>query len=172
MKILYVALLSILIYLLAAGNILASTFSLSPGKTTISSGSVVPVDFKINTNNESINGVSAYLAYPLDRVEVEWITYSEAFPVQAEESYGEGNIKISRGSFLGETGDVTIATIGFRGKAIGEAVVSFIDGSFAPRTSDSSDSLNFAGSTGATLTIQESQVASTDFFCFLLECIL
>ena len=172
MKTLGIALTSFIIYLLAAGNILASTFSLSPWKTIIPSGDIVPVDLKINTNNESINGVSAYLSYPGDKIEVEWITYSEAFSVQAEESYGNGIIKISRGSFTGATGNVTIATVGFKGKAIGEAVVSFVDGSFAPRTSDSSDSLNLSGSTGATFTVVQSEVQPTAYFCFLLECLL
>lgn len=172
MKKLCIVLAAFLIFFFAGNAVYASTFYLSPRNTSILSGDIVPVDVVINTNNESVNGVSAYLSYPKDLVEVEWITYGEAFSVQAEESYGDGLVKISRGSFLGEAGDVIIATIGFKGRAIGEAVVSFVADSAAPRTSDSSDSLNLSESTGATFTVGLSQVESNVNFCFLLECIL
>lgn len=166
MKRLCVVFASFVIFLFVTNNVFASNFYLLPKSRSVSVGSTVPVDVVINTKDESVNGISAYLSYPMDKLEVAWISYSDAFPVQAEESYENGIIKISRGSFVGEAGDVTIATIGFKGKAKSEGIVSFIDGSAAPRTSDSSDSLNLSESTGATLTVGQPEIKSSLFSFF------
>ena len=131
----------------------ASTLYLSPGSANIPQGSVVSVAVGINTAGESINGISAYLSYPQDKLEVAWITYGGSFAIAAEGAYGGGGIRISRGSISGVVGSVNVATIGFRGKSQGTATVTFIGGSGAPRTSDSSDSLNLGGSTGGTFTV-------------------
>lgn len=129
----------------------ASTLYLSPGKTNVGIGSVTYVRVILNTAGESVNGVSAYLSYPADKLEVSGISYGGSFNIAAEGSYGGGGIRISRGSMSGVSGAVTVATIGFRGKSLGTAGVSFIGGSAAPRTSDSSDSLS--GTSGGTYTI-------------------
>jgi hypothetical protein len=131
----------------------ASTLYLSPGSANIPQGSVVSVSIGLNTGGDSVNGVSAYLAYPADKLEVAWISYGGAFSIAAEGTYGGGGIKISRGSISGVTGSVNVATVGFRGKALGSATVAFIGGSGAPRASDSSDSLNLGGSSGGTFTV-------------------
>jgi len=131
----------------------ASTFYLSPATTNIPSGSIVSVSVGVNTAGESINGVSAYLSYPADKLDVAWISYGSSFTIEAESSYGGGSIKISRGNISGIVGNVNVATIGLVGKSIGTATVAFVGGSAAPRTSDSSDSLNLGGSSGGTYTI-------------------
>ena len=131
----------------------ASTLYLSPGSASIPQGGVVSVAVGLNTGGESVNGVSAYLAYPADKLEVAWISYGGSFSIAAEGAYGGGGIRISRGSISGVVGSVNVATIGFRGVAQGAATVSFIGGSGAPRASDSSDSLNLGGSAGGTFTV-------------------
>lgn len=137
-----------------ASSSFASTLSLSPSNTTIPQGSIVGVQVRLNTQGESINGVSAYLSYPSALLEVTSISYgSSAFGIAAESSFGGGSIRISRGSITGAKGNVTVATINFKGKSQGNGTVSFIGGSGAPRTSDSTDSLNLSGSTGGTYTI-------------------
>lgn len=138
----------------------ASTFYLTPRATNIPIGSVVSVSVGINTGGESVNGVSAYLSYPSDKLEVAWISYGSAFSLQAEGSYGGGSIRISRGSIQGALGNINVATIGFRGKALGQATVSFVGGSAAPRTSNSSDSLDLGGSAGGTYTVGPAQAKS------------
>ena len=155
-----VVLVVFLLFFFVANTSFASTFYLSSEKTNIVLGEVIPVNVVIDTNKESINGVSAFLSYPEDKLEVAWVSYGEAFPVEAEESSSDGIIKISRGSFTGEVGNVNVATIGFRGKVKGAATVSFIQESAAPRTNDSSDSLNLNESTGETFTIEQSQPES------------
>lgn len=148
------------IFLFVSNTALASNFYLSSEKNDLTLGEVVPVSVVVDTNGESVNGVSAFLSYPNDALEVVWISYGEAFPVQAEESYENGVIKISRGSFTGEVGNINIATIGFRAKAVGAASVAFLSESAAPRTSDSSDSLNLNESKGEIFTIEQSQPES------------
>ena len=144
----------IFIFLSLASVSFASTLSLSPGNTTIPQGSIVSVSVRLNTGGESINGVSAYLSYPSDKLEVSSISYgSSSFGIAAESSYGGGSIRISRGSISGATGNVTVGTINFKGKSQGTAAVSFIGGSGAPRTSNSTDSLNLGGSANGVYTI-------------------
>jgi len=131
----------------------ASTLYLSPAKTSVGSGSTVSVSVGLNTSGESINAVAAYLNYPTDKLEVVGLSYGGSFSIAAEGAYGGGSVRISRGSISGVVGSVTVATIRFKGKAQGAATVSFVGGSAAVRTSDSSDSLNLGGSTGAVLTV-------------------
>src|SRR3989304_6359093 len=140
-------------FLFFTSSALASTFYLSPGSRNIPQGSTVSVNVGINTAGESVNGVSTYLSYPADKLDVAWISYGSRFDIAAEGTYGGGSIRISRGSVAGEVGNVNIATIGFRGKALGTtATVAFVGGSAAPRTSNSSDSLNLGGSSGGVYT--------------------
>lgn len=129
-------------------SVFASTLSLSPGSGNIYIGSTKTVSVVLNTGGEAVNAVSAYLSYPADKMDVAWVSPGGAFSIQAENSYGGGVVKISRGNFSGVSGRITVATIGFRGKAAGSATVSFIGGSAVPRASDSSDSLNLGGSAG------------------------
>lgn len=148
-------------FLVFVPSVFASTLYLSPGSTNISQGSTVSVSIGINTAGESVNGVSAYLSYPADKLEVASISYGGSFSIAAEGSYGGGGIRISRGSISGVVGNVNVATVGFRGKSRGTATVSFIGGSAAPRTSDSSDSLSLGASTGGTYKIAAGSSVTT-----------
>lgn len=161
-------LLSFLIAFFALSIILvpssfASTLYLSPASANIPAGTTVSVSVGINTAGESVNGVSAYLSYPADKLEVAWISYGSKFDIAAEGIYGGGSIRISRGSISGVVGNVNLATIGFKGKAQGAATVAFVSGSAAARSSDSSDSLSLAASGGGVYTVVASQpgVAAT-----------
>lgn len=145
---------SFIVFLYGASTSFASTLTLTPASTNIPQGSIVSVQVRLNAQGESINGVSAYISYPQDKLDVSSITYgSSVFGIAAESYYGGGSIRISRGSITGATGNVNVATINFKGKSQGTATVSFINGSGAPRTSNSTDSLNLPGSTGGTYTI-------------------
>ena len=150
-KKLFALLISLFLFLFVASSSLASTLYLSPANTSVPSGSIVSVSVGLNTSGESINGVSAYLSYPQDLLEVVGISYGGSFPIAAEGTYGAGAIRISRGSISGAVGSVNVATIRFRGKTQGQATVSFVGGSAAPRTSDSSDSLT--GTSSSTITV-------------------
>lgn len=136
----------------------ASSLYLSPGGGTIGTGGTTYVQVRLGAGGDAVNGVSAYLAYPADKLQVVSMSYGGAFNIAAEGSYGGGGIRISRGSISGVTGDVNIATIGFRGLSAGAASVSFIGGSAAPRASDSSDSLS--GTRGGTYNIVQGATQS------------
>lgn len=136
------------------GLVSASTLYLSPEKGRIQQGKIIKADVKLKIGGDAVNAVSAFLSYPPDKLEVAWINYdNSAFSIEAESTSDNGLIKISRGSFSPRTGNVSIATIGFRGKSEGKALVSFADGSAAPRASDSSDSLDLRNSKGGTYNI-------------------
>lgn len=145
--------LSLLLFL-TPKFVLASNLYLSPGGGKVSSGGTINVQVRLNAGGDAVNGVSAFLAYPQDKLQVAWISYGgSAFGIQAESSFGGGVIKISRGNFAGVGGNVNVATIAFRGKSLGNATVSFIGGSNAPRASDSSNSLNLGASAGGVFNV-------------------
>lgn len=153
MKIISLIVSAIGTFLLIPQLVFASTLYLSPGKTTIPIGGTVAVSVRLNAGGDSVNAVSAFLSYPADKLDVTYVSPGSVFAIGAENSYGGGVIKISRGSLSAVSGSVGVATIGFRGKSAGTANISFIGGSSAPRASDSSDSLNLGGSAGGTFTV-------------------
>lgn len=141
------------IFLLLPKSAFASTLYLSPGGGTIYTGGVTSVQIRLSAGGDAVNGVSAFLSYPADKLDVAWVSAGGAFAIDAERTYGGGIIKVSRGNINPVSGDVNVATIGFRGKSAGSAAVSFIGGSQAPRASDSSDSLNLGGSRGGVFNV-------------------
>ena len=113
-KITKTALAFLILFSFVARDSFASTLHLSKNNGIVASGSTFSVDIVLDTNNESVNGVSAFLSYPTDKLEVAGISHNNGFfSIIAEESATDGVIKISKGSFTGEIGNVTIATINF-----------------------------------------------------------
>ncbi|MDD2823345.1 MAG: cohesin domain-containing protein [Candidatus Daviesbacteria bacterium] len=153
-KLIFVLIAVTLFIFLPVKSAFANTLYLSPADGNISIGKTYTVQVKLKAGNDKVNAVSAFLKYPSDKLEVSWIKYdSSAFSIEAESEYGNGIIKISRGNFSGVGGNANIATIGFIGKSLGQAAVSFVDGSAAPRETDSSDSLDLGGSRGGVYNI-------------------
>jgi hypothetical protein len=143
----FLVLLTFVFLFLQAKSAFASTLYLSPASGKIQQGQTLSVQVRLNTGGDSVNAVSAFVSYPADKLDVAWVsTNGSAFAIEAEKTYGGGSVKISRGNVNPVSGNVTVATIGFRGKALGNAAISFVAGSAAPRASDSSDSLNLGGS--------------------------
>lgn len=139
---------------LTSGKVSASELYLSPRSLNIPAGSTVAVQVRLNTEGEQINGVTAALAYPADKLQVVYVNYAASkFEIKAEETYQSGLIKISRGTLSPVSGDVNVATIGFEGKGTGAAIAYFTGGSLAARVSNSSDSLNLSKSTGANIQV-------------------
>ena len=131
----------------------ASTLYLTPAGGSIGVGATQAVQVRLNAGGDAVNAVSAYLSYPADKLDISYINYGSAFSIAAEGSYGGGSIRIARGSISPVSGNVLVATIGFRGKSLGTASVSFVGGSAAPRASDSSESLNLGASRGGTFNV-------------------
>jgi hypothetical protein len=136
----------------------ASTLTLSPAKSSVANGATVSLQVTANAGAENVNGVTAVISYPQDKLTLTGIDYAgTAFPQEWEN--GQGNpIRISRTSTSGVTGSVKVATIRFKTKAEGTADISIGGGSAITRTNDASDSLT--GSSGATITVTKAAVAA------------
>lgn len=124
----------------------ASTLSLSPSSGSIPLGGNFTISVRLSTGSDTVNTVSAYISYPSDKLDVSYInTNSSAFAIQAEQSYGGGMIKIGRGNFTGLQGNFNVATITFKGKALGSASLSFVGGSHSYSAIDNHETLILGG---------------------------
>lgn len=133
---------------------LASTLYLTPASLTVGQGSVFYIQLRLNTGGVPVNGVTAVLQYPADKLSVASVSYeSTAFGVEAEETKNAGSLKLSRGSIEAVTGVVNVATVGFRATQLGTAQPVFTDGSAVPKAADSTDSLVLSQSAGGTYKI-------------------
>lgn len=141
-------------FLSFAPNVFASTLTLSPGSVTTAPGQTFTVTVRLNASGDNVNAVSAYLNYPANLVDAVSINdSSSAFSIKAAGDIGGGQVKISRGNFSGLSGNLSVASITFRGKAVGKGSISFAGGSKAPRTSDHSDSLDLSKSGAAAINV-------------------
>ncbi len=129
------------LFLFKPFSVEASSLSLSPSTVKVAPGKTFSVSIILNSAGESVNAVSANLNYPSDKLEAVSISESSAFPVTAEKFYGNGSIKLSRGTISGVNGKVNLAAITFKAKTEGIAIISFSNTSAATKTSDSTDSL-------------------------------
>ncbi len=154
---------ALFLFLTLSKEAYASILYLIPNSKTLSAGDTVPVLIKLNTQGEEINAVSAHIAYPIDLLDVVSIAPSSVFPIVAEQTTNNGVIKITRGSIAQVTGDIDVATVTFVAKSAGSsaAILTFQQGSAAPRFSNSTDSLDLSRSIGSIFTINQSNSAQT-----------
>jgi hypothetical protein len=137
-----------------------STLYFSPQRKAIDIGGSQEVVLRLNTDNEQINALSAYITYPSDKISVAIENTSSQFPVVAESNASEGHVGISVGSFDAIKGDVAVATLKITGKQEGSATLSFTSESAVTRYEDSSDSLSLSRSIGGYYTINAASHAS------------
>jgi hypothetical protein len=104
-----------------------SSLSLSQSKTDYVVGEVFTLEVIVDTDAQDVNAVGAYLHYPVEFLEVLSVnTSSSLMEFIAEETYGEGEIKISGGTRTpGFNGIHEVAIIEFRAVGAGLANVSF-----------------------------------------------
>src|SRR5438105_4442800 len=85
-----------LVFLLFATPAWASYFYLTPDSTSVDSDSTVTFDIKLSTQDEVVNGVSAYLAYPHDKLDAKSVEINKALlPIVAEQTTDDNTIKLS-----------------------------------------------------------------------------
>jgi len=107
-----------------------ATLYLSPASGSVSKGKVLPVTLRVNSGNEPVNAIQANLSYPANLLDVVSIKKASAWDTVAENSYGNGSIRIARGALPASTGDKAVAVIEFRAKTdSGTANVNFTSGS-------------------------------------------
>lgn len=91
----------------------SATFYLSPSSTTVTAGSVLSIELRIQTTNDSTHSARARLTYPADKMELTDVTPSSSF-FEAEKSYGNGVVNITYGSLSGVSGDQLFSTLIFK----------------------------------------------------------
>jgi hypothetical protein len=126
---------------------------LSPASGSVSNGSTITVSVRENSGNTQVNAAQANLSYPTSLFDVTSVTSSSAFNIVAENSYGNGSIRIGRGASPAVTGDQLVATIRFKAKtSSGSASVSFTAGS-AITANDGNGTNILSGSSGGVYTL-------------------
>lgn len=91
---------------------------------------VFPVEIRMNAiAPESITWTSVYFSYPVDKIDVSFVRPGTAFPVNIGNTYGNGTFAMTRQNVSGVTGDVLVATVGFKPKMVNTtASLQFVDG--------------------------------------------
>src|SRR5260221_1404995 len=81
-------------FLLLPKSAFASNLHLTPGGGSIGVGQTLAVQVKLNSAGQSVNGVTALLSYPADKLDIAYITPGPAFSIEAEKVVGVGSIRI------------------------------------------------------------------------------
>lgn len=91
---------------------------------------VFPVEIRMHAiAPEYITWTSVYFSYPSDKLDVSYVKAGSAFPVNIGNTYGNGTFALTRQNVDGVTGDVLVATVGFKPKMVNTtATLQFVDG--------------------------------------------
>lgn len=131
-----------------------STFYFYPQRTSVSVGETKQIQLRLNTDQDAVNALTAYITYPASFIDVKLVSSSSVFPIVAQHSFTNGFIEISEGSIEPVKGDVLIATLSLTGKKEGEVAMSFGEGSAVPTYDNNTDSLSLARSIGGLYTVK------------------
>lgn len=126
----------------------AATLSLSSNTTSVDVGNFFTVNVKANTQGSYINNGEALIQFPTDLLEVISVSKtSSIFSIWVEEpsfSNTTGRVSFNGGivtpGFIGNSG--TLATITFRAKKEGSAVLSFVSGALRENNGFGTDILS------------------------------
>jgi hypothetical protein len=108
----------------------ASILYFKPIGGTMKPNSVFPVEIRMHAiEPELITSTSVYFNYPQDKIEVSYVKAGSSFPINIGNTYGNGVFALTRQNTNGVTGDVLVATIGFKPKVVNTtAELQFVDG--------------------------------------------
>ncbi len=108
----------------------ASVIYFKPIGGTMKPNTVFPVEIRMHAiEPEMITSTSVYFNYPQDKIEVSYVKAGASFPINIGNTYGNGVFAMTRQNTNGVTGDVLIATIGFKPKVVNTtADLQFVDG--------------------------------------------
>lgn len=123
----------------------ASILYFKPIGGTMDPNAVFPVEIRMHSiAPEVVSWTSVYFSYPEDTLEVSYVKPGSSFPVNIGNTYGNGTFAMTRQNTNGITGDVLVATVGFKPKkANTTATLQFIDGITAMQK-DNSETLDMA----------------------------
>lgn len=108
----------------------ASILYFKPIGGTMKPNTVFPVEIRLHAiEPELITSTSVYFNYPQDKIEVSYVKAGSSFPINIGNTYGNGIFAMTRQNTNGITGDVLVATIGFKPKVVNTtAELNFVDG--------------------------------------------
>ncbi|MDO8591373.1 MAG: cohesin domain-containing protein [bacterium] len=109
---------------------------LSSPSSSVARDSTLTVGIHVNSGEAAINAVQANLSYSSDKLDFVSISPSLVFPVESENSGGNGVVHVGRGTFGSVKGDQLIANVTFKAKAAGLAEVNFAASSSATESSN------------------------------------
>ncbi|HZX49572.1 MAG TPA: cohesin domain-containing protein [Candidatus Paceibacterota bacterium] len=152
------AIVSLFLPFLAQANAFALVFS--PVEDTYSAGDTFVVEILVDTQNQDVNAVAAYVDYPSDLLSVVSMDMKDApFMFIVEQNYGAGKIAISGGTPTpGFNGVYRVATIEFQAIEPGDATLSFTGDSAVLLDSDNTNILQ--GQPQATVRIANANIGT------------
>jgi len=155
---------AILLALPAAQSLAASaSLYLSPSSGSVIGGSTITLGIRENSGSTEVNAVQANLSYPANLFDVTAVNSSSAFNIVAENSYGNGSIKIGRGALPAVKGDQLVASVTFTAKTTsGTARVSFVSGSEVDSASNNTNILSSKSGGNYTLVAAPSPSSSSN----------
>jgi hypothetical protein len=122
--------LGVISLFLFANSAQASVLYFKPLGGNITPNVVFPVEIHLSSEpSESITSTSVYFNYPADKLEIVSVKAGSSFPVNLGNSYSNGTFAMTRNNINGVTGDVVVATVGFKAKMANTwAELTFVDG--------------------------------------------
>ncbi|MCH8821753.1 hypothetical protein IID23_04515, partial [Patescibacteria group bacterium] len=121
---------------------------LSPENKIVNHGEEFTIEIRENSLNISVNVVQANLKYDATRIEYIRADFTgSAFSIEAENTAGNGKVKIARGSFTQLTGDQLVGKIVFKVRQGSYDIARIIFGEGSAIT-ESANNSNILGSTG------------------------
>lgn len=113
------------------------SLSVSPSSDKFTRGSVVSIQIK-SYSETPLNAVQANLTYSTSTLEVVGISYEgSAYDIEAQGTYGNGQISLGRANISGVTGSQLVGTVSFKVLKNGKADVSFAPASALVTAADS-----------------------------------
>lgn len=108
----------------------ASILYFKPVGGTMDPNKVFPVEVRLHAiPPELITATSVYFNYPQNKLDISYVKPGSSFPVNIGNTYSNGVFALSRQNVNGVTGDVLVATIGFKPKMVNTtAELQFVDG--------------------------------------------
>ena len=135
----------------------------SPAAGIFTEGETFEVEIWVDTKGENVNAIAAYFSYPEDKLEALGVSREgSAMTLFAEETAGGGKVSISGGKATpGISGIQKVASVSFRAKTAGTAILLFTSDSAVLEDSDNQNILDLGLSASAVYTIQSSSVPSS-----------
>lgn len=128
-----------------------ATIYLSPTTKTYTTGNAVDVAVYEDSGGTAVNAVQANLSYPSNLTFVSIDNNGSAFGTEAQNTGGNGSVKIGRGTITPVIGAKLVANVHFTAGSAGTAKISFATGTDVVRSTDNgSENLT---ETGASYTI-------------------